>query len=148
MMVRAALLPNPLTCAPEDSAEALLPRMIDDSEGTAAVLDGAGHFLGLLGLTDILSKIVPFYVQMDDHLANVMSKSALEDHFADLRGKTAAELMVKDVEAVDPDSSLMAAAARIVETGHRVLPVLLKDKTFVGLISRRSLLGRVVEATK
>jgi CBS domain-containing protein len=147
MIVRAALLPNPLTCAPETPVEALLPQMIADGEGTAAVLDATGHFVGLVGLTDILSKIVPFYVQLDDHLAGVMRKTSLEEHFMDLRGQTAADLMIKNAESVDPDSSLMAAAARIVETGHRILPVLDGEK-FVGLISRRSLLGQVVEATK
>lgn len=147
MKVRNALLADPLTTGPKVRIEELLPQMLADRDGTAAVLSPEGELLGVIGVTDVLAKIVPLYIDLKESLAEVVHASYLEEHLDRVKGLNAEELMTTEVATVALDDSLFAAAAKIVEHDRRVLPAL-DGQQFVAFVSRSSLLAAVLEGPK
>lgn len=147
MKVRTALLADPLTTVPAATIEELLPRMVADRDGTAAVVSADGEFLGVIGVTDVLAKIVPLYVDLKESLAEVVHASYLEEHLDRVKDLKVSDLMVSPVATVQLEDSLFQAAAKIVEHGRRVLPAL-DGERFVSFISRSSLLAAVLEGRK
>lgn len=143
MHVRDAMLPAPVVASPEESFRSLLSRVVESRQATAAVLDDGGRLLGLVGIHDILRKIVPHYVHLDEKLSEVMHGSYFEERIARFQDLPVRELMSTDVDSVGPDDALIKAAAIMVEHRRKILPVLDGDR-FVGIITRRSLLEHVV----
>ncbi len=147
MKVRTALLAEPLVTSPSATIGELLSKLTADRDGTAAVVSPEGKLLGVFGVTDILAEIVPLYIDLNDNLAGVVHDNYLEEHLERILGIEVSTLMVKEVTTVGLDDSLFAAAAKIVEKGCRVLPVL-EDGKFLAFVSRSSLLAAVTESQK
>lgn len=145
MYVRDAMLAEPVTSRPNEPFLQFLSRVVASRQATAAVLGDDGRLLGLVGIHDILRKVVPVYVDFDTKLMEVMHESYFEERLSRLEGLTVADLMCTEIDSIAPDDTLIKAAALMVENGRKTLPVLDGDR-FVGMITRRSLLERVVGA--
>jgi CBS-domain-containing membrane protein len=143
MEVRQALLAEPLFTSPQVKIETLLPLLLADRDGTAAVLSEQGELLGLVGLTDVLRKIVPVYLDLNRNLAGIIHATYLEENLDRLQGIAVSEIMVSPATTVQLKESLLVAASKIVEHGRRVLPAL-EGRRFVSFISRSSVLAAVL----
>lgn len=144
MQVRSAMLDHPLTTTPEETFGSLLERMLPCRQATAAVLDAGGRLVGLVGVHDVLRKIVPLYVDLDSRLMEVMHESYFEERLAHLKDTKVTDFMtpVSAVDSVAPDDTLMKAVVIIVENRRKTLPVLDHGK-YVGMITRRSILDKI-----
>ncbi len=142
MQVRDALLPNPVITSPEEIFKNLVTRLTDRQHATAAVVDGE-KVVGLVGIHDILRKIVPHYIDLDTKLMEVMHDGYFEERLARLREIRVRDFMDKDFDCVEPDDALIKAVALIVESGRNTLPVV-ENGRFVGIVTRRHILEQVV----
>lgn len=143
MYVRTAMLEQPVTTHPEETFGELLAKLVGSRQATAAVLDGDGRLVGLVGIHDVLRKIVPLYVDLDTKLMEVMHESYFEERIARLAHTHVSDFMTTDLDTVSPDDSLIKAVVIIVENRRKTLPVL-EDGKFLGMITRRSILEKVV----
>lgn len=144
MKVRNALLATPFVTTPNAMVEEVLASLAENVEGVGAVVDG-GKLVGLISLTNILDHIVPYYADLKQSLADMLHETYFEEHLDRLSGVPVSELMARELTALEPDDTLIKAAVLMVEQKRRVLPVADADGTFVGLVSRRSLMSRVLE---
>lgn len=143
MYVRDAMLTEPVTSRPTEPFLEFLHRVVDSRQATAAVLSDENRLLGLVGIHDVLRKVVPVYVDLDTKLMEVMHEGYFEERLSRLEGLTVADLMCTEIDSISPDDTLIKTAALMVENRRKTLPVL-QDGKFVGMITRRSLLERVV----
>ena len=139
MFVHDAMLESPVTTTPRETFEELLKRLLGSRQATAAVLEQDGTLVGLVGIHDVLRKIVPVYVDMDKKLMELMHEDYFVEHFDQLRNTHVEDFMSRDIDTVAPDDTLIKAVAIIVEHRRKTLPVLEAGK-FVGMITRRSIL--------
>ena len=142
MKVRDAMLEHPITVKPDDLFTELLRRMLDSRQATAAVLDDHDALVGVVGIHDILRKIVPLYIDMDNKLMEVMHEGYVEERLPRLKGTRVADLMITKLDCVRPNDSLILAVSIIVENRRKTLPVIDEGK-FIGMITRRSILELV-----
>ncbi len=147
MYVRNALLEAPLTVHPDEPFESLLHRLLEFRQATAAVLDDEGSLVGIVGIHDILRKIVPLYVDLDQKLMEVMHEGYFEERLGRLQGLSARDFMTSPVDTVSPDDTLIKTVGLIVENRRKTLPVL-DDGRFVGMITRRSILETVTSSLR
>jgi CBS-domain-containing membrane protein len=147
MHVETAMVPNPTTTRPEVPFKRLLAGLVRSGKSKAAVLDGAGRLVGLIGVHDILKKIVPHYVGLDAKLMEVMHAGYFGERLLRLEGMTVADLMSTEIDSVAPDDPLIKAVSVMVERRRKALPVIDADGRFLGLVTRRSILARVTEST-
>jgi predicted transcriptional regulator len=144
MYVRDALLHEPLETSPEELLGDLMPRLVTSRQATAAVLEGR-RLVGLVGIHDILRRIVPVYIDLDEKLAEVLHDDYLEERAPRLRGTRVRDLMTTTMDVVAPSDTLIKVAVLFVEKRRKTLPVV-DQGVFVGMITRRTLLERIAPA--
>ena len=142
MLVRDAMIPNAMTCSPDDSFPELLQRLLDSQQGAAAVLDTEGNLVGMVGFHHVLRKVVPVYIALDKKLMEVMHEGYLEERLERLRDRKVRDFMIDDKDTVGPEDALIKAAVMLVQLGRKTLAVV-DGKKFLGMITRRSILEKV-----
>ncbi|MCB1032471.1 MAG: CBS domain-containing protein [Acidobacteria bacterium] len=142
MRVRDVMLAAPITTTPEETLESLLPRQLASRQATAAVLGPGDELVGVVGIHDILRKIIPLYVDLDEKLMEVMHEDYVEERLQRLKNTRVADLMTRRLDTVSPDDYVTKAAAIIVEHCRKTLPVI-QDGKFIGMITRRSILEKI-----
>ncbi|MDY7092129.1 MAG: CBS domain-containing protein [Acidobacteriota bacterium] len=143
MRVRTAMLEQPVTTHPDQTFDELLQNLVGSRQATAAVLDDDGKLVGLVGIHDVLRKIVPLYVDLDHKLMEVMHEGYFEERLARLKDTRVRDFMSTELDTVTPDDTLIKAVVIIVENRRKTLPVI-EDGKFLGMITRRSILEKVV----
>ena len=144
MLVKYAMLEEPLKVSPTTGLREILEGLLAAGLDTAAVVSADGTLVGVVGAHDVMQKIVPLYVDMDEALAGLIHEGYFEERFATLKDVTAADIATTKVDTIGLDDTLIQAATIFVKHHRRVLPVVQGTK-LVGMISRRSLFKRVSE---
>lgn len=141
MLVRSALIPNPLVVRPEVSVVEFVDAVLNSNQTTAAVVDGE-RLVGVVSVRDIFDEILPAYVDMDEKLAGVLHARYFDEQFARLRAHKVESLMVREVDTLKPEDAIMKAVAMFVRHGRKTIPVL-ESGRYVGSVTRRSVLMAV-----
>lgn len=141
MLVRDAMVANPFVVAPATSLFVLVDRILAGNQTTASVVDG-GRLLGTVSATDVLKKLIPPYLHMDEQLANVLHDTYFEEELERLRHIEVQDAMERDVDTLPPDASVMRAVSLFVRRGRKTVPVV-DGARFLGSVTRRSVLTLV-----
>lgn len=144
MLVRDAMLADSITAAPDESFESLIKRLVKSRQATAAVIDEDRRLLGLVGVHDILRRVVPHYLDLDTKLAEVMHDTYFEDRLDRLKDTHVSDLMQTEIDCVSPDDALIKAVVFIVAHRRKTLPVIEAER-FIGMVTRRSILDLIVD---
>ena len=142
MLVQDAMIPQAMTCSPDESFPELLRRLLESQQGAAAVLDPEGNLVGMVGFHHVLRKVVPVYIALDGKLMEVMHEGYLEERLERLRDRKVRDFMIDDKDTVRPDDALIKAAVMLVQLGRKTLAVV-DGSRFLGMVTRRSILEKV-----
>lgn len=142
MLVRDALVANPLIVSPSTSLFELVDRILGGNQTTAAVVD-QGRLVGIVSSTDVLKKLIPSYLYMDASLAGVLHPTFFEERLDQLRNVRVDDVMERHIVALPPDATVMQAVVLFVQSGHKTVPVVGADGMFHGSVTRRSVLTLV-----
>lgn len=140
MLVRDALLSNPLIVSPDTSALEFCLAVLDSNQTTAVVIDDARRLLGVVSVRDVFGRIIPHYVNMDDKLASVIHEGYFDEKFTEFQHLPVKEIMTLDVDLIAPHDSVIKAVAML---RHRKTIPVIDDGQFLGTITRRSVLTAV-----
>jgi CBS-domain-containing membrane protein len=138
MLVRDAMVANPLVVPPTMSLFEFVDRILAGNQTTAAVVEN-GWLLGVVSATDVLKPLVPSYVAMDAKLAGVLRDSYFEEELGKLRNVQVQHAMARMVDTLPPDASVLQAVVTFVAKGRKTLPVV-DGRKFLGCVTRRSVL--------
>jgi CBS domain-containing protein len=133
------------TVLPETPVEEVI-RCIDSNDiQRVVVVDGGGHFLGLISDRDLLAAFSPEHPEgiWDQFVSFIPFTERGKRHrelTAHLRTKTAAEVMNTDIALVRENTSIDEAITLMTQRGLKRLPVIDAEGRFKGMISRDSLL--------
>jgi|GEM_PF-6648289 len=148
MLVRYAMDAEVVRVTADAGIRAVIQAILAHHQDLAMVTDEHGRVLGVVGLHNILKRLLPSYLKDDMALAEALRASYFEEVFAQLAEVSAADLMepLAESDRVAPDDGVMKAAALFVEHHRTVLPVFDGDQP-VGVISRRGLLTRAIKSS-
>lgn len=141
MLVRDAIVASPFVVAPDTSLFAFVDGILAGNQTTASVVDG-DRLVGVVSATDVLKQLIPPYLTMDESLAHVLHHSFFEEELDKLRNVLVRDAMVREVDTLPPDASVMRAVAMFVRHGHKTVPVV-ENGRFLGAVTRRSVLTLV-----
>lgn len=121
-------------------------RIIDENDiQRVMVVDDAGKLLGMIFDKDLLALFSGHRIGVWDRIAGRLTFTAMgQKHKAVLEKagkKTAAEIMKKELVTVDEETTLDEAIRLMTIHQIKLLPVVEKDGTFVGVVGRKMLLS-------
>lgn len=143
MLVRDAMLPNPLTLTPDTKVAEFVDAVLGSNQTTGAVVDQGGLLVGVVSVLDVFRRILPSYVERGRNLASVMHESYFDEAFAELTAVPVRDIMVTEVQTLPPDIGIMQAIHTFVFDRYKTIPVCDEDGRYLGSVTRRSVLRRV-----
>jgi CBS domain-containing protein len=141
MRVRDVMTSTVVTCRPEATFQQLVGLMLDHGISGIPVVDAAGRPIGIVTEADLVSKeAFGGRRRLLEVADDVVAGRAENIWAAKARAMTAADLMTAPVRTVGLDDLVRLAAARMVSTGIKRLPVIDDDGRVVGIVSRSDVL--------
>jgi CBS domain-containing membrane protein len=131
--VRDLMTPNPYTLAPRDTLASLYDLMDTRRVRHVPIVDQDGELVGLLTHTDLAMTAL-----------GSLSDLPLSQERDLLQRRRIREVMVTEVETVEPDSSLAEAAQTLFENKIGCLPVV-EGSRLVGILTESDFVRRFVE---
>lgn len=131
-----------VTVRPEATYGEIVDRLLSHDIGGVPVIDADGILLGVVTEADLVSREA--YGPERRRPLGLVADFLRGRDPAWLRkasGTTARELMTSVVTTASPDDELRVAARRMLESGHKRLPVVVTDGRLVGVLSRRDVLS-------
>lgn len=126
-----------LTIDKKSTLKDAVKRMVDGhTNGLVVVNDGGKKVVGILSSMDIISYIVPDYLEEDKHLASFEPHELFESRIRELADHPIKKFMTARVNTIRPDHTIMEASALLSEHKIRQLPVVDSDGNLVGYINR------------
>jgi acetoin utilization protein AcuB len=121
-------------------------RIIDENDiQRVMVVDDAGKLLGMIFDRDLLDLFAGHRIGIWDRIASRLTFTAMgqkHKEALDKAGKkTAGEVMKKDLITVSEETTLDEAIRLMTINQIKLLPVVAKDNTLVGVVGRRMLLS-------
>ena len=147
MFVKDVLVPNPLIVGPETSVQEFCMKVLDSNQTTAVVVAEDGRMLGMVSVHDVFDRIVPHYVDLKGHLAEVVRDDYFDEKFDEMRHVAVRDLMNEDIHTLAPEDSVLKAIALFSSAHHKTAPIVDAAGKFLGTITRRSVLSRVTGKT-
>jgi CBS domain-containing protein len=140
MLVKNALISEPLVVAPETKIADFVTRVLATAQTTGVVVDAEMRLVGVVSVHDIYRKLLPYFVDLDERLARLIHDTHFDEGLRKIAGDPIRTIMsTKGIQTVEPDDSIMRALEIFVHKGFNTVPVVAGGK-FVGSVSRRSVL--------
>jgi CBS domain-containing protein len=137
---------SPATVAPETSVEDVVGTLREHQLPGLPVVDSDGRVVGIVTEADLVlpdqdgDLHIPHYVNLFGGTVFLESLDRFEGRLRKAFAANAADMMTRDPDTVDPDTSVRDAARLIHRTGHNRLPVV-EDGRLVGVVTRVDVLG-------
>jgi CBS domain-containing protein len=144
--VRDIMQKTPVTVAPEASVEEVVATLRDHQLPGVPVVDQDGRCVGIVTERDLVlpdqdgDLHIPHYINLFGGTVFLESLDRFEGRLRKAFAANAAEMMTRDPDTVDPDTSVRDAARLIHRTGHNRLPVV-EGGRLVGVVTRVDVLG-------
>jgi CBS domain-containing protein len=113
--------------------------MITKQTNSLLVVDEEGRLAGKIGMSDLLSAIVPEYLDPEKILEEMSSEKGFAQAVENASEKEVREFMAVDVEPIHVDDTLLAIAGTAITHGTHYIPIVDHDNRPIGTISRRGL---------
>lgn len=127
------MTPNPFTLQPRDTLAALYDLMDNHRVRHVPIVDGEGELVGLLTHTDLAMSAL-----------GSVSELPLSQERDLLQRRRIREVMVTELETVEPETPLAEAAATLFENKIGCLPVV-EGNRLVGILTESDFVRRFVE---
>jgi CBS domain-containing membrane protein len=131
--VRDLMTPDPFTLGPRDTLAALYDLMDNHRVRHVPIVDRDGDLVGLLTHTDLAMTAL-----------GSLSDLPLSQERDLLQRRRIREVMVTEVETIEPDASLAEAASTLFENKIGCLPVV-EGNRLVGILTESDFVRRFVE---
>ena len=139
MTCGAIMTANPLTAREDETVGEAAARLIEHRYIHLPVVDGAGTFRGMFGITDIFSQVIPKVALAGGLLPNLrfMADDAeeLRRQFRDTSGRKVGEVADRNARIVHPDTPQVEALRLFCEQ-HATLAVVERGtRKLLGIVS-------------
>jgi len=144
--VRDIMDGSPATVTPDTSVQDVVSTLREHQLPGVPVVDPDGRCVGMVTETDLVlpdddgDLHIPHYINLFGGTVFLEPLSRFEGRLRKAFAANAADMMTRDPDTVDPDTSIREAARLIHETGHNRLPVV-EDGRLVGVVTRLDVLG-------
>ncbi|MCX7997230.1 MAG: CBS domain-containing protein [Patescibacteria group bacterium] len=140
MLVSEFLQPHYHSGPPDTKLFDIMKRWVKDKCNVFLVEDDEKRIIGILTLYDVLKKLLPFYLQLDDILSEfAFTEMLTPEQVKKCMSLTAGDIMCDKVVSIEPDANFLKAATEMFSFGFDYIPVIDSGGKCHGLVTRQSL---------
>lgn len=122
-----------------DTFEGVMQTMVSEETNSVLVVDSEGKLVGEVTVVELLSAVVPDYMEEDAVAAHFATEDVFKEEIARTVNMRVADFMITDRRVVKENASLMEVAVIGIERCQARIPVVDDDHRPVGAITRRGL---------
>ncbi|MBI5638796.1 MAG: CBS domain-containing protein [Nitrospirae bacterium] len=128
-----------ITVSPETTVEELGRLFIEKGISGAPILDADNRLYGIVTENDLIKQNkrfhIPTLIRLFDAMIPIEGFASVEDEIRRMSASKVADICIRSVITVDPETSLQDIATIMSEKGVHLLPVL-SSGTLVGIIGK------------
>lgn len=113
--------------------------MVEKNINSLVVVDQASKVVGMLSSIDVISFVVPDYLEEDKHLAAFESRDVFAERVQEIGNEPITKSMSAQVKTIKASHTLIEAATLLSEHRINQLPVVDEAGKLVGYIGRSSI---------
>ncbi|MFH0935799.1 MAG: CBS domain-containing protein [Candidatus Omnitrophota bacterium] len=136
MKVREIMKEKVVSIKPQDNALEALRQLFKMKISGLPVVDEQGKLQGMFTEKEILSYVLPSYIEKVGSFVYEENPKATRKKFSELSAITVSQLMRKEVITVGEETTLSEAARIMLTKKARRLPVIDKSGRVVGIVAR------------
>ena len=144
MKVKEIMSKDMVSIKPDDNAKDALNLLFKMQISGLPVINTQGKLVGMFTEKDILSQILPSYLEKIGRFVYEENPKSIKKKFQDLTNLPVSQLMRKDVITINENTSLCEVARIMLTQRVRRIPVLDKEKRVVGIVAREDILKAYV----
>jgi len=145
MKVKDIMTREVKSISPDISAWEALARLSKDKISGLPVIDQKGKLVGMFTEKEILSFILPSYVEKVGRFIYEENPKGIKNKLTQLCNLKVSQLMRKDVITINEDVTLCEAARLMLTQKARRLPVLDRAGKIVGIIAREDVVNAFIQ---
>lgn len=145
MKVKEMMTKEVVTVKPQDNAIEILKFLFKMKISGLPVVDHDGKLVGMFTEKDILTFILPSYLDKVGRFIYEENPKATKKKFLELNKMTISQLMRKAVVTTTEDTTLCEVAKDMLTRKARRVPVLDKEGRVVGLVARCDVLSALAK---
>ncbi|MGB3495585.1 MAG: CBS domain-containing protein [Elainellaceae cyanobacterium] len=139
-LVSEIMTPDPIMVSPDTPLREAIKLIADNRISGLPVVDENSHLIGVISETDLMWQETginpPAYIMLLDSVIYLENPGTYERELHKALGQTVGEVMTKDVVTTSINRPLREAARIMHERKVYNLPVVDKNKTVVGILTR------------
>ena len=139
MKVKEIMSKDVVSIKPDDNAKDALNLLFKMQISGLPVINTQGKLVGMFTEKDILSQILPSYLEKIGRFVYEENPKSIKKKFQDLTNLPVSQLMRKDVITIDEEASLCEVARLMLTKRVRRIPVLNNEKKVVGIVAREDI---------
>ena len=139
MKVKEIMTKDVTSIKSSDNAKEALMLLFKMQISGLPVIDAQGKLVGMFTEKDILSQILPSYLEKVGRFVYEENPKSIKNKFQDLTNLPVSQLMRRDVITIDEEASLCEVGRIMLTQKIRRIPVLDKEKRVVGIVAREDI---------
>jgi len=144
MKVKDIMTRDVITLKPEMSVKEAAGMLFKLQISGLPVVDEEGRVVGMFTEKELLTMVLPSYIEHVEGLTQLFGEESLEKKFARADSIKVSEIMRKEVVCLDEDTDIAEAAKIMITKKARRIPVLRENK-IVGIIARGDIVRELVK---
>ncbi len=104
------------------------------------VVDEEMRVVGIVSEKNIISEVVPSYMEMLHSTAFIPDTNITKKRLEDIKDKPISKYMKSDIDILKTTDTLLTAATLVVKKGYRFLPVVDEEERLAGIVTRSLIL--------
>lgn len=145
MKVKEIMTKEVISIKPNDKIRDALSFLFKTKISGLPVIDFQGKLVGMFTEKDILSNILPSYIERVGKFVYEENPKSIKKKLEDLANLEVSKIMRKDVVTVGEDTSLCEVAHLILTQRVRRIPVLDKERKVVGIVAREDIVKAYIK---
>lgn len=139
MKVKEVMTRDVVSIKPDDNAKEAVEDLFKMQISGLPVIDAQGKLMGMFTEKDVLTYILPSYIQKVGRFIYEENPKSIKKKFTGLQDIKVSQLMRREVTTVDEDAAACEVTRLMLTQKIRRIPVLNKEKKVVGIVAREDI---------
>lgn len=148
MKVKEIMSKDVISIGPDNKVKDALNLLFKLKISGLPVINTKGKLVGMFTEKDILSNILPSYIDRVGGFIYEENPKSINKKIHDLGKLTVSEIMRKEVVSIDEDTSLCEVARLMLTQKIRRIPIIDKEKKVMGIVAREDIVKAYVKEAR